>query len=125
MKLKPQPIQITEFLTGMFPGEICHIIAIHPENNDFKCQSFTVSDKALEQWCTKQNSSGYNCYFAVNRIDSSVKNRKAKRDDIKAGLFLHVDIDDLTSDTLERIQSFTLAPSVVLMSGGGYQLFWR
>ena len=103
MKLKPQTRQSVYFLESMFPDGICHLIAI-ALNGDIKCQTFVINKANIEQWINKYNMRGYNLYFAVNQLDETVRHKKAKREDVSAALFLHVDIDDLQDKTLEKIK---------------------
>ena len=50
---------------------------------------------------------------------------KPKKADIIAGRFAHIDVDDLSDGMLERIEALWLKPTLVIMSGGGYQAFWH
>ena len=60
-------------------------------------------------------------------------NKKAKKGDVTALAWLHVDIDpadgnDLTEERVrikELLETFKLKPNVIIDSGGGYQGFWR
>ena len=64
-----------------------------------------------------------NLYIHVNRLRAGTKNRKAKKEDIAEAHFLHTDIDD--PDGYERLANFALPPSIVVMSGLGYNAYWR
>jgi hypothetical protein len=58
---------------------------------------------------------------------------KAKKTDVKALAWLHVDVDPRPNEPLDKereralrvIRSFSPPPTVIVDSGGGYQGFWR
>ena len=75
---------------------------------------------ALHAWIEERQGAA-NLYFHVNRLKREVRNRKAKKDDVDAVLWLHVDVDD--GNALELIKKFVPPPTIILFSGGGYQAF--
>ena len=68
-----------------------------------------------------------NIYWTVNRVRDDFPRGKAKpkKADIIAGRFAHIDVDDLSDGMLERIDALRPKPTLVIMSGGGYQAFWH
>ena len=65
-----------------------------------------------------------NLYYSVNELKPSVRNRKAKKEDVARALHLHVDVDDpnalstdLASSSRNRRRSCSLAAA--------YQAFWK
>lgn len=86
-------------------------------------RTFECTEVAETERCIEDKQGTHNWYFAVNRIKPSAYNRKAKKSDIEAVLWLHVDIDNL--DALKRILAYDILPTVTIFSGGGYQCFYR
>jgi hypothetical protein len=111
-----------EFLDQMFGPDLPrHLVAIR-EKGVVAAVTFEASDPTgLNEWVAQHNGMD-NLYFTVNRLKPGCANRKAKKEDVDAALFLHVDIDDPTA--LERIVAFRPQPAAVVFSGGGYQAFW-
>jgi RepB DNA-primase N-terminal domain len=108
-----------EFLGYMYPLGPVHLVAIEPGKSPV-ANTFATAEDA-RNWI-ERNQDNANVYFHVNPLKEGVLNRKAKKADVAAGSFLHVDIDDL--EALERILEFSPRPTAILMSGGGYQVFW-
>lgn len=111
-----------EFLDQLFGPELRrHLVAIS-EGGDVIAATFQPTDAAgLEEWVA-QHYGMDNLYFSVNRLRSSCVNRKARKEDVEAGLCLHVDVDD--PKALARVAAFLPQPTAVVFSGGGYQAFW-
>lgn len=118
---EPNLAETREFLEGL-PGSAAEHLAVIQESRTPIGRTFakSSSSEAID-WLTPFQGV-QNCYFHPNPLRANVKNRKARREDVEAARLLHVDIDDL--DALERIRAFPMPPSVVLMSGGGYQCLW-
>jgi hypothetical protein len=83
----------------------------------------------IAEWQNKR----CNCFFVPNRVRPSV-NKKPKKEDISHALAQHADIDptepgaDLAkwqADTLDRLKGYRLPPSVIILTGNGYQAYWR
>lgn len=123
--LAPHLNEARAFVTKMACGGNIHLCAIS-EGSGLTAKTFNPDDGAgLKSWIVEHNCAGANIYFTVNRLRDNVTDRKAKRDDIDAALSLHVDIDELGPQTVASIDQIQPVPSAVLMSGGGYQLFWK
>lgn len=121
-----------DFLVWLRPEGPWTLTAIPPEGGRTKTESFTSGEiERLKSWvsnlCGKQN-----IYFMVNSSRTYL-NSKAKKEDVEAVEFLHVDIDprkgyDIETErasALERLENFNPPPSAIIDSGGGYQGFWR
>ena len=86
---------------------------------------------ALAPWIGKRMGH-CNLYFAVNPLKKCL-GKKASKPDIAALAYLHVDLDpakdkDLSAERkrlLLVIQGFSVAPTHIIDSGGGYGVFWR
>lgn len=124
---------IADFLNTFRPGGPFVLTAIVP---DGKTETRTFTDsKEAEAWALRQNETK-NIYFHVNRTRGPLT-AKAKKEDIAAVEYLHVDIDPRTGEDFEQERARILrllttdlpkgipAPSLVIDSGGGFQAFWR
>jgi hypothetical protein len=77
-----------------------------------------------------------NLYFSVNPLRSSL-GKKAKKQDVAGGCYLHVDVDPRVGEPLLAEQDRILhlltdkrpdgvpEPTFVIFTGGGYSAFWR
>lgn len=95
------------------------------------------ADAAIDarSFITKWNGKR-NIYFSVNPVRTALT-KKAKKSDIEAVTYLHIDIDprpgeDLQSEQArirvqltDQIPAAVPPPTVVISSGGGYQAFWK
>lgn len=90
----------------------------------------------LRAWLDDQSKNERNVYFSVNTVIPSKFGNKAKREGIERVTHFHVDIDPRANEDLEdeRIRILKKVnnppdgvpkPTVVIFSGGGYQLFWE
>lgn len=124
---------IADFLDNYRPGGPFVLTSIVP---DGKTETRTFTDsKEAEAWAIRQNETK-NIYFHVNRTRGPLT-AKAKKEDIAAVEYLHVDIDPRTGEDFEQERARILrlltaelpkgvpAPSLVIDSGGGFQAFWR
>jgi hypothetical protein len=86
-------------------------------------QAFSTDDLTVENLTALLSSiqGTHNCYFQVNLGPA---HQKAKKETITGVRMLHVDIDDLSENTVRLLTEFRPEPSVTVMSGGGYQAFW-
>lgn len=108
-----------------FRRDLAVTLAAIKEGSKLMGRSFAGGDvDAMARWVEEKNRDGYNIYFHVNNLNDACKDKKAKKRDISSVHAFHVDIDDPSEDALARIEAFPIKPSVVLFSGGGYQVFW-
>lgn len=110
------------FLDSMFGEGRVHLVAIGANGRVEAATFQTARDSSLKRWVEARQGVA-NLYFHVNELLPSVQNQKAKKEDVLAALFLHVDVDD--PNALERIHAYHPRPTAAVFSGGGFQLFWR
>lgn len=98
-----------------------------PENKTFMPNEV----RAMAEWINARNGKK-NLYFTVNDTKSTQAS-KPKKIHMLRGRAFHVDIDPIKSADIGEeqrrirslIQEFPIAPTVVIFSGGGYQMFWK
>lgn len=123
-------MKIQEFLTAFREGGSWVLTAITPDRGT-TTQTFTCPDRAAT-WAEAQNGQGRNLYFHVNPTKTPLT-IKAKKADISALEYLHVDIDPRDGEDrdtereriLGLLTGFSPEPTFILDSGNGYQAFWR
>ncbi|MGL4637189.1 MAG: VapE domain-containing protein [Beijerinckiaceae bacterium] len=110
------------FLSEFHSGADLHLTAITPDG-PISNRTFT-SDQLDEaaRFISECNGSR-NLYHHVNPLKPGVSSKKAKKDDVLNASWAYVDIDD--ADGLERLQAFTIPPTVVVASGGGFNAYWK
>jgi hypothetical protein len=114
--------ETVEFLERMFPNQPRHLVAI-TQTGRVEAETFRASeDEEMREWIEERQGED-NLYFHVNGLRPAVRHKKASKDDVLAGLFVHVDIDDPNAE--ERLFSFSPPPTVVVFSGGGYHGYWK
>lgn len=124
--------QSIRFLEWLRPGGPWVLTAIPTDGGLTTTATFTEEKNArLRSWI-EERSGKVNIYFMVN-LNRAPLQRKAKKEDVEAMEFLHVDIDpakgaDLDTERLRilpLLEGFNPPPSAIIDSGGGYQGFWR
>lgn len=114
--------EAVEFLQQMFPGQRRDLVAI-PDGKRVEARTFHAEDDdAIRSWIDARQGKA-NLYFHVNGLCRAVVDKKAKKDDVATALYVHVDIDDL--DAHERIDAFSLSPTAIVHSGGGFHCYWK
>lgn len=141
MSIKADISKSVAFLQDWRPEGPWALTSVHPDRPAIQGETFTDPLKVCD-WLEERPD--WNHYFHVNGLMRSVKT-KAKKSDVASLDWLHVDIDpekrfDLSGDEqikhireeqkrilklAERPPEGIPAPTVVLFSGGGYQLFWK
>ncbi|CAM3344783.1 VapE domain-containing protein [Asticcacaulis taihuensis] len=111
-----------EFASLLHPNDIAHFVTIVPDGS-ITARSFAPTDLLAMRQFIDQRQGRENMYLHVNILKPGIRNRKAKKEDVASVRYLHVDIDD--PEGLERIKNFPLPPTVVVLSGGGYNVYWR
>lgn len=110
------------FLDSMFGKDaVHHIVAIAPDGKPI-AKSFRHNEREAMSLWIEQRQSQDNMYFSVNRLEDGFVDRKAKKENVVAARYLHVDVDDIGA--LVQIQTFQPPATAVIFSGGGYQVFW-
>lgn len=102
------------------PWTICAII---PDGRGLTARTFDKSATEEIRSFFAERIGRANLYFQVNPVKPEVRDRKAKKEDVAAAAYLYVDIDN--PDALQRIADFAIAPTAVVFSGGGYNVYWR
>lgn len=141
-KMQGDPASALEFLRWARPEGPWVLTAIPPEGGVTQTVTFDPgSADRLKAWVAERDGT-LNLYWMVNP-PRAVLTSKAKKEDVDALEFLHVDLDpakpgkDLRTDELQAwveserkrilalLQGFSPPPSAIVDSGGGYQAFWR
>lgn len=120
-----------EFLQWLRPTGPWVLTAIIPDGAIYTRTFKAEHERGLGNWL-KQHAKK-NIYFQVNSSGNVVLEKKATKDHIKLGEYLHVDVDpnpemgfDESRDSiLSTLLGYKIQPSCIIDSGGGYQAFWR
>jgi hypothetical protein len=67
-------------------------------------RSFGPTERLATQAWIEARQGDSNIYYSVNALKPTVRNQKARKEDLTAGLYLHVDVDDASA--LSRIREF-------------------
>ena len=117
------PQKAAEFLQKAVRDDRVTLLSIPAEGGAPTGVTFSAGNvDAMASWIAEREGKS-NLYFQVNPLKDDVKDKKAKRAEIKHVVQLHVDIDDL--DGLERLSSFEVPPTAVVFSGNGYHGYWH
>jgi hypothetical protein len=133
--LKHDPAAALAALGALLPGLKWHLFAIAPDA-EHPPASICVAAGQLEQlsrWLDQHAGSGI--YYALNPLHRMPQHGKARKTDVAAAVYLHVDVDPRPGEPLdaERIRILALLreppegvppPTVIVFSGGGYQALW-
>jgi hypothetical protein len=113
--------EAVEFLTGIGCGEPEHL-AVHNEADGMVVR--TVEPDAIGEGVRQlaRYQGTHNCWYHANPISRDVRNKKAHKGQVLFIRMLHVDVDD--REALDRIAAYSLPPSVVVDTGGGFQCLW-
>ncbi len=130
-KIKSETEKALEFVKSYAPEFAIVLTAIIPDAGT-TTQTFLPKEiDKCEKWINKHQGKR-NIYFTVNPANKPLI-KKAKKVDIAALAWLHVDIDPITGKNLttERarilklVKEYKPPPTLVIDSGGGYQAFWK
>jgi hypothetical protein len=114
--------EAVSFIAMMFHERPVTLVAITTEGK-VKARTFRANDEpGIAAWVERWQGKG-NVYFQVNELRQGFVDKKAKKDDVVLARYLHVDIDD--ANALDRIVAFAPPPTVIVFSGGGFQLFYK
>lgn len=124
-----------DFLRNWEPKGIWVLSAIDPDAGAIIVASFRAEqEKEVAAWLARWNGKR-NIYFQPNRV-ARLFTKKTEKGDLVAANVFHADVDppkDIKTDEarlewldakLPEIEDFNPTPSIVVYSGGGYQLFW-
>ena len=124
IKRYPDPAAAADFLAKLFHGGRVDLAALHPENEPPRFKTFKYDERlSMKEWLERFEGE-VGLYYSPNEIDQNIRDRKARKDDIIRARAVYVDIDHLSDDVLSRLRLYRLPPSVIVMSGGGYQALW-
>ncbi|WP_457663743.1 VapE domain-containing protein [Sinorhizobium medicae] len=124
MKRNPDTTAAADFVAKLFDGSRIDLAAIHPENEPPRFKTFQHSQhSAIRDWLERFEGE-WGLYYSPNLIAPAVQGKKARKDDIVGVRAVYVDIDELSDDVLTRLRNYQIPPSVIIMSGGGYQALW-
>ena len=112
---------LVEFLKKFRPGGPWVLTAIVPYGG-IETKTFSDPKKAVA-WVMERDGKA-NLYYMVNPAKRPLT-KKAKKSDVAALEWLHVDVDDPSDEALARLRAFDPPPTVIIMSGGGYNAYWR
>lgn len=133
--LKPDYDASVEFLqmfrAGAASNEVV-MVAILPDLRIVKPANFDPFEQPakLREWIERMNGSGHNIYFTVGHARPGIRKKTAKQDMVAID-YVFVDLDPLKTRPLaeERTRLITLLEtlqfSIVVDSGGGFQVYWR
>src|SRR4051794_30119627 len=102
------------FLRAVHPGRPWHVVALPPDRGRPVARtSGPGGEDEIEAWIDKRQGE-MNLYWHVNELRPGLANRKAKKEDVVAACFLHVDVDDVTA--LDRVAGFNPPATAVVFS---------
>jgi hypothetical protein len=117
------PLKAAEFLLKIVHDERVTLLSIPVESGPPTGKTFAGEDvEGMAEWIAEREGKA-NLYFQINPLRDVLRDRKAKKTDIKHAVQLHVDIDDL--EGLDRLKSFEIPPTAVVCSGNGYHAYWH
>ena len=131
------------FLDAWHGPEPRHLTAIIPDGKATG-RSFAAAEREqMSEWCADQQRSGANLYYHVNVLNRSPRHGgKANKTEVHSVRGAHVEIDlkdsapglnwrddnevaVATAMVLGQLTDFPIAPTFVVLSGGGVQAGWR
>ena len=126
--------QAVAFLENMHPNGPWVLTSIIPGGRVTTSTFFAEETSAMKDWIELRTGLE-NLYWQVNWSGDKRLHKKAKKEDIVEGRFLHVDVDPITNPVesladqrekiLTKLKAFKPSPSSISDSGNGYQAFWR
>lgn len=113
-----------------YPQTCLTLTAIHPDgkhrtpSHHVPVNGILALQDALER-LDAANGQEWGAYFAVGlRRPGLNRWQRGGTADVVALPALFVDVDELSLDTLRRLQTTSPAPSCIVHSGGGYHAYW-
>lgn len=132
---EPNYNESVAFLRRVHPSTFWTLTAIPVDEGRTSTSSFTgADDRDLLPWLERMGAN-HNIYYALNPLRRPLTS-KAKREDVKAMAWLHVDVDPRAGEDIEAEQERAVGllreppgdlpkPTAIIFSGGGYQALWR
>lgn len=132
--IDPKIDESVDFLKKWKPEGPWFLTAIGVNKKGIETRTFHSSDECVMKSWLANHGGKRNIYFQVNPAMHDLS-KKAKREDIKEMVSLHLDIDPRAGENLEEERQRCLnlllnppqgvpKPTAVIFSGGGYQAFW-
>lgn len=128
--LAPDRAAIEGFL-AQAGGDAILLVAIPAEGGPTQGRWFGADAPAAAVWAVDRNEQGQNIYWSPNAVRPGL-NKKARKEDVVAVRFAHVDIDKPRDGSAfdkvavaALLQAAPVPPSIVVDSGGGIQALWR
>lgn len=122
------------FLKWHSPTGLWTLTAISPARGGGTdtCQFDAETEDDCRTWLERQHAAQNNVYFMMNPPIGHLT-KKAKKEHVKELAWLHVDLDAkgegdqsaALKAILDKLNGFYPPPSAAVMSGGGFQAFWR
>ena len=104
------------------------LVAIHPDSGAI--HAFWLDETCVDcatRWAAARNGAGFNIYFTANLPRKGLQ-KKPTKTDIETIRCIFADLDAKGGRTmdgcLEVLARLSKQPSLVIMSGGGYQPIW-
>jgi hypothetical protein len=88
-------------------------------------KSYTADtlDSAM-MFLKRQAAMERNLYWSPNAVRDAI-DKKPRKSDIRSMRYVHLDHDDASDEALEAIQNYRLPPTLIVFSGGGYNVYWK
>lgn len=129
-KRSPRESDAVAFLRAMTPPNMNDVvIAIDPEKEHGAAGQIsgcaytadTMDNAAV--FIEKHREQQHNIYWSINPTKAP-QNKKPVKTDIAAMRWVHLDLDDPSSEALERVRNYEIPSTTIVKSGGGYNVYW-
>jgi hypothetical protein len=119
--------EAVDFLAQWYGADTRTIITIHPRTGETIRRDFEAQDEAAMRACIEAAQGRLNIYFVANACGPG--RSTPHKEEMTGGRCLHLDADLKDFDCgaeelLARIRPFVPPPSVIVLTGGGYQAVW-
>lgn len=114
--------EAVDFLSTYHQDRPIHLAAIIPDGG-IVARTIDPGNTAELDAFLMAHEGHKNIYFHVNPLKSNCKNKKGAKADVSEAVCVHVDIDDLSQ--MAVLREFVPPPTAVVMSGGGYNAYWK
>jgi hypothetical protein len=127
----PRGTKAIKFLQQLAPDRPWWTLTAIEPDGKVVTESFEYVEEA-RRFIADYNGDGYGIYYSLNTTKTRLRS-KARKDDIAAVEYLHVDADPNADETpddfkarlLPKLDEFRYPPTFVVDSGNGLQLLWR
>ena len=126
--VKPRVPAAVKFLRdATAPGTFGTVIAIDPTRDADNTVGRAYTSDSIEDiaaFIADHERQHHNLYWSPNPTQAP-SDKKPKKADIAAMHWVHLDLDDPSPEARARVQAYRLPPSMIVMSGGGFNVYWR